>query len=150
LKIQCEYLNRVGRALKDLGLEFWIHNHDPEALNNAREIRADCDLTDPALVHLCLDTHWVLRGGTQPLPLLRELAPRVKALHLRNSQNGIWSESLGDGDIDHRAMCALLKEVAFSGWLIAELAYEPKTVQTRSLTDNLRISRDYVRAVFGV
>ena len=150
LKIQCEYLNQVGRALKGLGLEFWVHNHDPEALSNAREIRMDCELTDPALVHLCLDTHWVLRGGVEPLPLLREVAPRVKALHLRNSVNGVWSESLGDGDIDHRAMCRLLKEVGFTGWLIAELAYEAKTIQTRSLTEDLRLSRDYVRQVFGV
>ena len=150
LKIQCDYLNKVGRALKDMGLEFWVHNHDPEALNNAREIRADGDMTDPSVVHLCLDTHWVLRGGAQPLPLLRELAPRVKALHLRNSVNGVWSEALGDGDIDHRAICRLLREVGFTGWLIAELAYEAKTVQTRSLTENLRLSREYVRQVFGV
>ena len=150
LKIQSEYLNKVGRALKALGLEFWVHNHDPEALSNAREIRADCEMTDPSVVHLCLDTHWVLRGGVQPLPLLRELAPRVKALHLRNSVNGIWSESLGDGDIDHREMRRLLEDVGFTGWLIAELAYEAKTVQTRSLTENLRLSREYLRQVFGV
>jgi len=69
---------------------------------------------------------------------------------LRNSKDGVWTEAFGEGDIDHSAMSQLLREIGFSGWLIVELAYEEKTVITRTLEENASISREYVREVFGV
>ncbi len=149
LKIQGEYLNRMGAALKELGMSFYIHNHTPEVINDARELRADCEYTNTELVGLCLDTHWVLRGGVDPLALMQEYPNRITSLHLRNSQNGIWSESFGEGDIDHLAMRRVLEDIGYDGWFIVELAYEQETKLTRPLPENMRLSREYVRQVFG-
>lgn len=127
-----------------------IHNHTPAIINNARELRANCENTDPSLVGLCLDTHWVMRGGVDPLSLIEEYPDRIKSLHLRNSKDGVWTEAFGEGDIDHSEMSKLLRDIGFSGWLIVELAYEEKTVITRTLPQNFLLSREYVREVFGV
>ncbi|MBI4551543.1 MAG: TIM barrel protein [Candidatus Latescibacteria bacterium] len=149
LRIQGEYLNRLGAALKNLGMTLRLHHHDPEIRDDAREFRANCANTDPALVRLCLDLHWVLRGGGDPIALLREYGSQADSLHIRNSTGGVWSEALGDGDIDYRQVRATLEAVGFQGWLIVELAYEPQTVVTRPLAENIRLSREYVRTVFG-
>jgi len=150
LKVQGEYLNKMGRTLKEIGMAFYIHNHTPAIANDARELRANCDNTDPELVGLCLDTHWVLRGGVEPLGLMRQYPNRIKSLHLRNSREGVWMEDFGDGDIDHGEMSKILKEIGYDGWLIVELAYEQKTQLTRSIQENSRRSREYVREVFKV
>lgn len=148
LRFQCRYLNKVGAELKKLGLQFQIHNHDPEIRNNAKEFRASFQWTDPELVGLCVDTHWIYRGGKDPLTLMRECATRIHSLHIRNSVGGVWSEKLGDGDVDYRAIHRFLEEIGYKGWLLVELAIEAKTVFTRPLAENLKLSREYVREVF--
>lgn len=150
LASQAAALNALGRELGDRGLRLVVHNHDPEMRSGARELRHNLDRTDPEVVGLCLDTHWAYRGGGDPLALIREYAPRLEDLHLRNSAGGVWSESFGEGDIDHRAMAELLREVEYEGPLIVELAYEAGTRLTRTLAENTRLSRQYVRQVFGV
>jgi inosose dehydratase len=149
LRTQAEHLNRLGAGLSDLGMELYIHNHDPEIRNNAREFRANAALTDPSLVRFCVDTHWVYRGGGDPVELLREVVERTRSLHIRNSERGVWSESLGDGDVDYAAVRAVLDAGRFRGWLLVELAYEGQTRITRPLVENARLAREYMRAVFG-
>ncbi len=147
LKIQAENLNKMGKALKSLGMSFFIHNHTPEIVNNAREFRSYCDLTNPEFVNVCMDVHWVLRGGVDPFALTKEYGDRVGALHIRNSKDGIWTEDFGDGDIDYRAYLELLKSINYEGWLTVELAYEGKTKITRPLAENAKLSREYVRKI---
>lgn len=150
LKIQAKYLNEMGKILNDMGMAFYCHNHTPEIKSNARELRSICALTDKRFVNLCLDIHWVLRGGVDPLELMREYPSRLKSLHLRNSSNGIWMEDFGDGDIDYVAVKEWLFYTDYEGWLIVELAYEQNTKITRELAENSRISREYVRKIFCV
>lgn len=150
LRVQAEWLNRVGAALKDLGLGLWLHNHAPEMRDDGRELRSNLDGTDPALVGFCADTHWIYRGGGDVLRYLEQYGDRLGSLHLRNSVGGIWSEALGDGDLDHRAIAAQLAAVKFDGPLIVELAIEEGTPHTRPLVENMRLSREYLRAAFGV
>ena len=108
LKLQAEWLNRVGAALRQRGLGLWIHNHDPEMREDGRELRSNLDRTDPDLVGFCADTHWIYRGGGNVMAYLDEYRLPHWSLHLRNSQGGVWSETLGDGDLDNRAIAAKL------------------------------------------
>jgi sugar phosphate isomerase/epimerase len=150
LRVQADWLNRVGRALRDLGMGLWIHNHDPEMRDEGRELRSNLDRTDPALVGFCADTHWIYRGGGDVFEYLDRYASRLGSLHLRNSTAGVWSEILGDGDLDHRAIAARLAAQKFEGPLIVELALESGTPRTRPVVENMRLSRHYLREVFGV
>jgi len=150
LLVQAEYLNRVGEALQALGLMFVTHNHTPEILNGAREFRYNIAHTDPDLVGLCLDTHWVFRGGEDPLALLDEYGSLVRSLHIRNSREGVWSEDFGDGELDHQAIRLLLEKYDYAGPIFVELAYEAATNITRPLKDNLCRSREYVREVLDL
>lgn len=149
LAVQSQNLDRLGAALRAMGLRFAIHQHDREMRSGAREWYHILRNTKPENVAFCLDLHWVYRGGQDPLTLLKAAGTRVADLHLRNSVNTIWSEDFGPGDVDYGPIAAQLKAVRYTGLLTVELAYEAKTEKTRSLELDLARSRAYMKTVFG-
>lgn len=150
LQLQADSLNQIGRGLRELRMTLFVQNHNAEMREDAKEHRANLQLTDPELVFFCLDPDWVQMGGQDAIALTEEAAPRLKSLHLRSSKAGVWQEALGEGDVDYRQVKTILDRVNYDGLLIVELAYSKETIQTRSIPDNLRLSRVYVREVFGV
>jgi inosose dehydratase len=149
LAVQARSLDRLGGELRALGLRLAIHTHDPEMRSGAREWYHILRSTDPEKVGFCLDLHWVYRGKQDPFRLLRDAGDRVLDLHLRNSTGGVWSEDLGDGDIDYRKVADLLASEGYAGFLTLELAYEGGTKPARSLEEDLGRSRMYLRTIFG-
>jgi inosose dehydratase len=150
LAIQADNLNRLGAALGVMGVRLALHNHDPEMRSGAREWYYMLRHTDPDKVGICLDLDWVRRGGQDPYRLLQDAGPRLLDLHLRNSHQGVWAEDLGSGDIDYTRAQKILSKLNYRGWYTVELAYEGKTVRTRSLEEDLARSRDFVRRVFQI
>jgi inosose dehydratase len=141
-------LNRLGQHLKERGMRLMLHAHDPDMADGAREWRGNLHHTDPKLVWMCIDVHWVYRGKQDPMELLLEAGHRIAGLHVRNSIDGVWSESFGDGDVDYRSVAKFLRGIGYQGLIAVELAYEDGTHPTRSLEENLRISREYAETVF--
>ncbi|MDP2898776.1 MAG: TIM barrel protein [bacterium] len=148
LRLQAENVNRLGKELQSRGMRLVLHNHTPEMANGAREFRAMVSLTDPKLVGFCLDLHWAKKAGQDPFELIRVAAGRIESVHLRNGNDGIWTEWLGEGnDIDYRAAARALKQAGFNGLLILELAYEDKTPRTKTLLENEVRSREYIEEI---
>lgn len=150
LAFQARMLDRLGGELKKQGVTLLLHQHAPEMADGAREWRWMLRHTDPKLVSFNLDLDWVFRGGNRPLALLDEAGARVLSTHIRSSRNGIWSESVGDGDVDYKAVAAWMREHNYAGYLVSELAYEKQTQVTRPLEEDLRLSRLYIEKTFGV
>jgi inosose dehydratase len=150
LTVQAENLNRLGEALRKREQRLFVHHHTPEMASNAREWRHILNHTDPALVSLTVDTHWAYRGGQDWMGIVREAGKRLASLHLRNSVGGVWSESFGEGELDYSKLANYLREAGLHPYLVVELAYESKTPHTRSLTENLRMGREYAERVFVV
>lgn len=150
LALQADNLDKLAKDLKRLNVRLMIHQHAPEMANNAREWRHILANTDAKQVDVCLDIHWVLRGGQDPLALLKECSSRLASLHLRNSKGGVWTEDFGDGDIDYRPIAEHLRSIGYKGYLVVELAWDKATEPTRSLDENLKRSREYAEKIFGV
>jgi inosose dehydratase len=148
LATQAKTLNEIGKRVKAKDMKLVVHQHAPELREEAREWRFEMRNTDPALVSFCVDVDWLKRGGQDPMALLKEAGKRTASLHLRSARNGVWSEDLGDGDIDYRQVAAYMKEIGFQGYLIIELAYEKQTNPTRTVEENMRRSRLYAEKVF--
>jgi len=93
---------------------------------------------------------WVY-AATRPnhdiTPILDSIfADRIVFLHLRDQKaDGRWSEALGEGDMDYRAIAEALHEVGFAGDAVIELAHERDSRPTRPLRESLKISRQFVR-----
>lgn len=150
LSVQADNLNRLGEALRKRGQRLFVHHHTPEMSGNAREWHHILTHTDPALVWLTVDTHWAFRGGQDWMAIVREAGKRVASFHLRNSVDGVWSESFGEGEVDYTKLAEYLRETKLRPYLEVELAYEANTPHTRSLMENLRMGREYAERVFDV
>jgi len=149
LKTQAAALADLGAGLNALGMKLGVHQHLPEMANHAREFHYDFDHTKPDEVGWCYDVHWVWKGGIQPLDALKQYGERVVTWHLRQSRDGIWWEDLDTGDIDYAAVATFAREHHLARRFSVELALEPGTQITRSVVENHRLSREFVRKVFG-
>lgn len=147
LAVQAKNLDELGRQLRARGLYLAIHSHAPEMRSEAREWYHILRNTQPENVSICLDLHWVLRGGQDPYQLLADAGQRVIDLHLRNSRGGVWSEDLADGDIDYTRVAQVLGRIGYRGAYTVELAYEANTKPSRSLEENLRASGHYASRI---
>ena len=86
----------------------------------------------------------------EPIPFLREVGKRLREIHVRSARNKLWLEDLEDSDIDYRKVAEYLKEEGLAPLIVVELAYRPNTIVTRSLEEDLRLSRIYAERIFGV
>lgn len=153
LRTQADALNRLGEQLRQHGLTLAYHNHDMELRMAAREFHHMLVGTDPQNVTLCLDAHWIYRGsGNSSVALFDVLAlygPRISELHLRQSRAGIWTEALGEGDIDYPALAAHLRKLGIRPHLVLEQAVEEGTPHTLDAVEAHRRSREYAATVFA-
>ena len=150
LAVQAESLNRMGRTLAGNGFQLRIHHHTPQLANHGREWRHILQHTDPAYVHICVDVDWAYEGGFEPISFLQEVGPRLEEIHIRSARNKLWLEDLEDSDIDYGGVAGYLRQHSLNPLIVVELAYRPNTVVTRSLEEDLRLSRLYAERVFRV
>lgn len=153
LKTQAQALNQLGAALRNIGVTLAYHNHDPEMRESAREFHHMMLRTDPENVALCLDSHWIYRGAGNSQVALFDIVKlygsRIVELHLRQSQNGIWSETFGPGDIDHPKLVEELLAQGLRPHVVLEQAVEEGTPYTMDAIEAHRQSLAYVSEVFA-
>ena len=148
LKTQAAALSELGKGLNALGMKLGVHQHMPEMANHAREFHYNFDHSKPDVVGWCYDVHWVWKGGVMPLDGLKQYGDRVVTWHLRQSRDGIWWEDLDTGDVDYAAVAKYAAAHNLARRFSVELAIEPGTRITRSVVENHRRSREFVRTVF--
>ena len=151
LTTQARALDRIAGALQPLGLTLCYHPEEPEMRLAAHEFHHMMLGTDPALVRLCLDpdTNWRGAGGSMlaVLDVVRLYGARTVALHIRQSQGGIWAETVGEGDLAYPLIVQALRKAGARPLLVVEHAYDPATPRTLDPVTAHRRSCDYVRTV---
>ena len=152
LKVQAAAIEKLGRQLKAMGLTLAYHNHDIELRNAAREFHHMMAGTNPAYVTLCLDAHWIYRGaGNSAIALfdiLKLYGSRITELHLRQSKDGIWTETMCEGDIDYPALARRLQKVGVRPHIVLEQAVEKGTPKTMTPLEAFTESSQYTIEVF--
>ncbi|MDY3918747.1 MAG: sugar phosphate isomerase/epimerase [Candidatus Limivivens sp.] len=81
-----EMYEKMGRMAAEEGMQFLYHNHYQELqeFNGEKVLDMIVKNTDPAHVNLELDTFWVLRGGVDPVELMKTYGTRIKMLHQKD------------------------------------------------------------------
>ncbi len=124
-----------------------------ELRNGAREFHHMMTGTNPKLVSLCLDSHWIYRGTGNSSVALFDIVElygsRIVEIHLRQSQKGTWSETFGEGDINYSALADRLKSKRVRPHLVLEVAVEKGTPKTLDPVTAHRRSVEFARKVFG-
>lgn len=102
-----ETFNRVGEMCREAGVVFCYHNHAWEFKpleGGAKGIHRLCELTDPALVKLCIDVYWVTIGGEQPAEFIARYADRCGYYHFKDGGQDAEGRptfiELGQGEVD--------------------------------------------------
>ncbi len=149
LATQARMLEVCGGELLSLGVRFALHNHTPAMRDGAREVHSNLRNTSPGKVWLNADVEWIHHGGGDPLAFLEEYGERTASLHLRDAIGTTWVQALGEGELDFEAMAEILRKKNFSGVVSLELATAEGATRTRSFEENHRLSRQFIRQVFG-
>ena len=103
-------INRFAAQLKKAGLGFAYHNHDFEFTNKPGGISLYDRLlkgTDPALVKLEIDLYWAIHAGEDAAALIRRLAGRIYAYHVKDARADGSMTAVGAGQNDFAALFKL-------------------------------------------
>jgi inosose dehydratase len=150
---QARNLDRLGAELRKRGLTLSYHTHDVELRAGAREFHHMLLATDPRNVTFCMDVHWVYRGSGDSqiavFDVLKLYGKRITELHLRQSVGGVWSEVMGEGDIDYRRLARELKGLGLRPQLVLEQCIEKTSPNTMQAVEASRRSLAYAREVFA-
>jgi sugar phosphate isomerase/epimerase len=83
--------NRVGKILKENGIEFAYHNHGYDFTPYQQSTLYDYLIqnTDPAYVSFELDILWVYQFGQDPLAYLKKYPARFKLMHVKDLKKDV-------------------------------------------------------------
>ena len=83
--------NRVGKILKENGIEFAYHNHGYDFTPYQQSTLYDYIIqnTDPSYVSFELDILWVHQFGQDPLAYLKKYPARFMLMHVKDLKKGI-------------------------------------------------------------
>ncbi len=153
IKLQGDSLTTLGEALSKEGMTLAYHNHDPELRLAGREFHHMLASTDPRYVKFCLDSHWIFRGSGDSNVALYDViklyGDRIVELHVRQSRDGVWTETLGDGDIDYSLLTKFISEIGIHPLVTIEQAVEEDSSNTIDSLAAHKISHARARDIFA-
>jgi sugar phosphate isomerase/epimerase len=103
-------INRFGAQLKAAGLGFAYHNHDfeftvkPDGVSLFDRLVKACD---PELVKIELDLYWAVHAGEDVQALIKRLAGRIYAYHVKDMRADRSMTAVGAGTIDFASLFKL-------------------------------------------
>lgn len=146
LDAQADVLKSILKICETKSVIANLHNHTFEVENEMHDLKGT--LSRVPRVKLGPDLNWLIRGGVDPVSFIRTYGNRMVYMHIRDQTNdGVWTEAVGEGDTDFRAISRALSEINYEGEAAIELASHVPPKKT--MKENWKKSRDYVRMVFG-
>lgn len=159
--------NELGKRISAEGIKFGIHHHLWTQYETRQDVDAIMELTDPANVHMVLDTGHTTMAGMDPLELARDYSSRIIEFHMkdvapkdRGGRKGPRPErgkvntgphdriffELGKGGVDFPGILAHMNSINWKGWMTVELdatgstAKESAAISYRYLTKALGLT----------
>jgi sugar phosphate isomerase/epimerase len=117
----------LEKLVKEFDIRIAIHNHGPGALYDGLETVQKAVKDKHPLIGACVDTGHVLRSAEDPVKWIRELGPRVFALHIKDvaeKQDKTHDVVIGTGHLDVVDTFKALKEVKFPADGSLSIEYE--------------------------
>ena len=149
-----DLFNAVGKAARDRGMEFVLHNLDYEwkPVEGTTGWAVLMKRTNPALVKLQLDCYWLAQAGQKPLEVLEQHMDRVVLLHLKdrvaNAPTSFDTDAssahfaeMGKGSIDWPA---LLRQARIQG---VQYAFLDQDETAGPVLASMKASRAYLRSL---
>jgi sugar phosphate isomerase/epimerase len=146
LDAQGEILKKIIAICKKNKVEPNLHNHTFEVVDNMHDFKGT--IARVPELHLGPDLNWLVRGGVDPVSFIKTYGHKMVFMHIRDQKaDGKWTEAVGEGVIDFPAIAKALNEINYKGKAAIELAFDAPPV--RPIREDWKLSRDYVKKVFG-
>ncbi|HEV8081948.1 MAG TPA: sugar phosphate isomerase/epimerase [Chitinophagaceae bacterium] len=146
LNTQAETLKKIITICEQNSVQPNLHNHTFEVINEMHDLKGT--LKRIPGIKLGPDLNWLVRGGVDPVWFIKTYGHQMVYMHIRDQKaNGKWTEAVGEGVIDFPAIAKALKDINYSGRAAVELAFDDPPV--RPVKEDWKLSREYVRKVFG-
>jgi inosose dehydratase len=163
-RVAAHNLELLVRDLASLGLSAVFHHHAGTYVETADELATLCQLTDPALLGICLDTGHYLYGGGDPCEALATHGERIRYVHLKDidadrlneARGNGWtfneavahgvSPALGSGHAKIAECVAILQARGYDGWVVVEQdVFGGRDAAGRTPLESMRAARTYLR-----
>ncbi len=152
---------KVAKAVKDqFGMRTVFHHHCAGYVETPAEIDRLMELTDPALLGLCLDMGHFAFGGGNPVEALAKYYNRIWHVHFKDFdpkvgqaavqnkydyfksvEEGVFCE-LGKGAVDFQSIVKILNEKGYDGWIVVEQDVLPGMGSPKKCAAN---NRQYIK-----
>jgi sugar phosphate isomerase/epimerase len=123
-----EKFNLIGEKCKNNGIQFGYHNHDFEFEKFDGEFGIDIlfSNSEPALLHMELDTFWVEYCGLKSLDFINKYKDRCSILHIKDmkSLNEKINTEIGKGIMDFKSMIKAGKEYNMKWYTVEQEEFE--------------------------
>jgi sugar phosphate isomerase/epimerase len=88
---KCEQYNKLGEKLKSSGIHYLYHNHFHEFQKFEGEYVLEImkNNVDPEYVGFQLDTYWAMRGGADPVEIMKKFGKSIKLIHQKDFSKDI-------------------------------------------------------------
>ena len=157
-------VNEIGKIADAAGLALCYHHHMGTGVQSRSDVDRFLAHTDPALVHLALDTGHITWAGDDALALAHDHVDRIRHVHLKSVRREViaraeaerWSfyrgvmegafTVPGDGDLDFRPLLQLLSDHGYRGWLSVEAEQDPARYEPLVAAQR---ARAYLREIIG-
>ena len=148
LDAQAKILKRIFSVCADHGIEPNLHNHTYEVENDLHDLKGTLARLPNA--KLGPDINWLIRAGVDPVEFINTYGERLVYLHIRDQYaDGTWTEYVGQGDTDFKAIAKALKRQEFGGMAAIELAFPNDFEPENPLSEDWKMSREFVQKTFG-
>ncbi|MEU2718614.1 myo-inosose-2 dehydratase [Streptomyces sp. NPDC007205] len=147
-------MDELGTLATDAGVRLCYHHHMGTGVQNRADVDRLMAGTDPAKVHLLLDTGHATWAGDDPVALIRDHITRIGHVHLKSVRRDVLNAHRdasfldavqagaftipGDGCVDFPAILSTLADAGYTGWLVVEAeegpgpAIDPYTTAARA------------------
>jgi sugar phosphate isomerase/epimerase len=146
-----EQFNKIGKRVKQEGMQFGYHNHTMEFKeeNGTTPFDEMMKLTDPADVVAEMDCGWVAVAGASPVEMLKKYPTRIAMLHIKDFKlNGSHSVTnappcteLGRGSIDYKPIFAAAKHAKIAHYFVEQEEF------TMPPFESLKVDADYIKSI---
>ena len=158
-----EGVNTIAWQMKDeFGLETVFHPHCAGFVETPAEVARLLELTDSAIVGLCLDTGHTVYGGGDPVECIRQHGSRVRYLHFKDVDPAVMARArtegwdyfqavaaglfceLGRGSVDFPGVIAAMNGLNYDGWAVVE---QDSIAGMGTPLESARRNREYLRGL---
>jgi sugar phosphate isomerase/epimerase len=131
-------LNRIGRKVKDSGMQLCYHNHsfEFEKVGGKTVYEILFSATDKDLVKAEVDIAWVYNANVDPVAFMENWGDRIKLLHMKDMDSDRKLAPVGTGLIDLKGVVAKAKEIGVD-WYIVE---QDQSRDGKDIMDEITIS----------